>query len=426
MEKKKWKIAIRILLTIVVLIAVVFITDFCVGHLSRLKTGKEIADVLQPVLTEENKSMHLHVGADVNGESFLFDSDIYMVKDDEISYFVMEPMDVPIYIVENLLFFENGHAFKLAEEMELPEQDYKNLFLQIAAIYEVFDFTCVKTDLETGYSVKVTGEQVQKLLEALGPMGTVLSADADNETTGDAEVSTQAAMDFSMIETLNLEMIARNDRLYEIRMTGDAAVDGSQIAVEIVLSKFQVLEAGAYEIPEAVQQAAATVDESALFNLTEDLYRLFIAFDKLIKQETVNGTVTLKANCGIVDFKNTYNLSEFQNGSAVSSDVEKLQGIENLPEMIGFLCMESEIRSEETSQGHMYTIRLDETSMQKISEMVVPELVDYVIDFSGGNVEILLAEESILSIGISIDGSIRVLFSDVPAEVGVEFKFNTP
>lgn len=409
---------------IVVLIVVVLVADFCVGHLSRLKIGKEIADLLQPVLTEENKSMHLQIGADVNGESLLFDSDIYMVKDDETSYVVMEQMDVPIYIAENLLFLENGHAFKLTEEMELPEQDYKNLFLQIAAVYEVFDFTCVKTDLETAYAVKVTGEQVQELLETFGPMEAVLSADAGNETTGNGAISTQEAIDFSMIETLNLEMTARNDRLYEIKMTGNAVLDGSEVAVEIVLSQFQILEAGAYEIPESVQQAVATVDESTLFNLTEDLYRLFLAFDKLTKQESVDGTVTLSANCGIINFKNTYNLSEFQTDSEVVSDAEKLQGIENLPEMIGFLCMESEIRSEETTQGHAYTLRLDETSMQKISEMVVPELVDYVIDFSEGNVEILLAEESILSISISIDGSIRVLFSDIPAEVGVEFRFN--
>lgn len=423
MEKKKWKIAIGVLLAIVVLIMIVFIADFCAGYLSRLKIGKEIADVLQPVLTEENKSMHLHVGADINGESLLFDSDIYMVKEDEVSYFVMEQMDVPVYIVENLLFLENGHAFKLAEEMEMemPEPDYKNLFLQIAAVYEVFDFTCVKTDLETAYAVEVTGEQVQKLLEALGPVENVLSADAGDKTTGNGVISTQTAIDFSMIEILNLEMIARNDSLYEIKMTGNAVVDGSEVAVEIILSQFQVLEAGAYEIPKVVQQAVATVDESTLFNLTEDLYRLFLAFDKLAKQESVDGTVTLHANCGMINFENTYNLSEFQTDSEVSSDTEKLQDIENLPEMIGLLCMESEIRSEETSQGNVYSLRLDETSMQKISEMVVPELVDYVIDFKEGNVEILLGDEAILSMSISINGSIRVLFSDVPAEVGVEF-----
>ena len=97
---------------------------FCVTYLPRIQIGKEISDLLQPMLTEENKSMHLHVAADVNGESFLLDSDIYLVKEGETAYFVMEQKEVPIYIVDNLLFFENGHAFKLADEMERPEQDY--------------------------------------------------------------------------------------------------------------------------------------------------------------------------------------------------------------------------------------------------------------------------------------------------------------
>ena len=52
-------------------------------------------------------------------------------------------------------------------QVEKPELDYKNLFLQIAAVYEVFDFTCEKTDLQTSYTANVTGEQVQKLLETV-------------------------------------------------------------------------------------------------------------------------------------------------------------------------------------------------------------------------------------------------------------------
>ena len=118
MTKKKWKIVIGILLMIVAVI----VGYFCVGIFSRLKVGKEITNLLQPMLTEENKSMHLHIAADVNEESFLLDSDIYMLNEDDRSYVVMEQMNVPIYFTENLLFFENGHAFKLSEEVEYQKE----------------------------------------------------------------------------------------------------------------------------------------------------------------------------------------------------------------------------------------------------------------------------------------------------------------
>ena len=250
--KKKWMILIGILLLIIVILAV----DVSVGYLSRFRIGKEISDLLQPILTEENKSMHLHVEADVNGKSHLVDSDIYMVKEDEVSYFVMEQMDVPIYIVDHLLFWENGNAFKLAEKVQTPELDYKNLFLQIAAVYDEFDVSSVKTDAQTSYTAKVTGEQVQKLLKIVKPMEGV------------------------SVESLNVEMVAQNAQLHEIKMTGTAVLDSSEVNIEIVLSQFRILESGVYEIPEAVKQAVLTVDESTLFNLTEDLYHLMIAFQK--------------------------------------------------------------------------------------------------------------------------------------------------
>ena len=395
MTKKKWKIVIGILLMIVAVI----VGYFCVGIFSRLKVGKEITNLLQPMLTEENKSMHLHIAADVNEESFLLDSDIYMVNEDDRSYVVMEQMNVPIYFTENLLFFENGHAFKLSEEVEKPELDYKNLFLQIAAVYEVFDFTCEKTDLQTSYAANVTGEQVQKLLETVMPT---------NDISMDG------------VESLNVELVAQNEQLYEVKMTGSAVLDNSAVSIEIILSQFQILEAGSYEIPEAVKQAVETVDESTLFNLTEDIYRLFLAFDKFTKQENLDGTVKLEVNCGLIHLANTYALSELGSNKIESVD-EK--GIENLPALIGVLCMESEIRSIENEQGHAYTLTLDETAMQKISEMVVPELVNYVIDFKAGKAEVVLAEENISTIKIEINGSIKVLFSDVPAEVRVEFTF---
>ena len=387
--KKKWMIVIGALF----LVTIVVFANFCAGYVSRFRIGKEISDLLQPLLTEENQSMHLDVNANVNGEAFLLDSDIYMTKEDEINYFVIEQMEVPIYIVENLLFFENGHAFKLAEKAEEPELDYKNLFLQVAAVYEEFDITCVKTDFQTIYSAKVTGEQVQKLLEAAVPM---------------------KGIPLEGIETLNLEMVAQNEQLYEIRMMGNVVLNDSEVSVEIILSQFRILEAGAYDIPEAVAQAVGTVDEATLFNLTEDLYRLFIAFDKFSKEAKTDGTVALDINCGLLHIENTYPISELKVKDIESIDEKE---IENLPAVIGFLCMESEIRSIETTQGHAYTLTLDNASMQKISEMIVPELVNYVIEFTAGNIEILLEQNEISSIAVEINGNVNILFTEIPMEV---------
>lgn len=407
MENKKKKLYIVIGLVVVIVAAIVIY--FCATYLPRLQVGKEISNLLQPLLTEENQSMHLDVTADLVGESMNLHSDIYLVKEDEIKYVIMDQYDFPIYIVDNVLYLENGHAFKIAEEMQSQPVKYEELFLQIAAAYEMFDITCVKTDAETGYSVNVTGEQVQELLAMAVPTSQGLKS-------GEQEL-------LNSIQSLNLQMIARNEKLDRIEMSGSAEVDGTAVQVSIVISEFQVLESGEYAIPNVVKEAMKTIDKDSLFSLTEDLYRLMIAFDRFTKQETLNGTVTLSANCGIINFNRTYNLKDFENIENTGEVSVDTEGVENLPAMIGLLCMEGEISCTELGTGYEYKLALDEVTMQKMAEMVVPDLVNYIVTMTEGTVIVTLENDSVSAIVIEIEGSIKVLFSEVPAEVGVIFEY---
>lgn len=400
-NKKKWYIIIGVIVAIVAAV-VIYV---CATYLPRLQVGKEISDLLQPLLTEENQSMHMDVTTDLAGESMNLYSDIYLVKDEEIKYVVMEQYDFPIYIADNVLYLENGHAFKMTKEMQMQSVNYDDLFLQLAAAYEVFDITCVKTDLETGYAVNVTGEQVQELLRMVVPVSQE-SEDGENEI-------------LSYIENLNVQLIAKGDKLDRIEMSGKADVNGTVVQVEVSLSDFRVLEAGDYVIPDLIKEAVQAVDKDTLFNLTEDLYRCIVAFQKLSNQEN-DGTVTLSANCGIINFNHIYDLKDLATKEIDSMDTE---AVENLPAMIGFLCMEGEISCTEVNTGYEYKLVLDKESMQKIAETVVPELVNYVVTMTDGMVVVMLENDSITSIEISIEGSINVLFTEVPAKVGAVFKY---
>ena len=410
-SKKKWYIVIGIIVAVIVA-AVIY---FCIAYLPKIRVGKEIADLLHPILTEENQSVHLDVSADLAGELVDFHSDMYFVEEEEIKYIVMEQYDFPIYIVDNVLFLENGHAFKLVEEAEEQTESqtqvvkYEELFVQIAAVYELFDITCAKTDYETGYSVTVTGEQVQEILQVAMP--------STQETKNEV---------LNSIQNLHVELVARQEKLDRIVISGNADVNNSAVQIEIALSEFRVLSEGEYVIPDIIKDAMKTVDKDTLFSLTEDLYRLIVAFEQFSKQETTNGTVSLHANCGIIDFHQTYDLKDFENlknENAAGNGTVDTDGVQKLPEMIGFLCMEGEITSKEIENAHEYTLLLDEESMQKIAQMVVPELINYVVSFTEGTVVVILEDDTISTIKIEIDGNVHVLFSDVPAVVGIEFRY---
>ena len=396
MQKKK---VINITVGIVVILLFGFLLYFGTKLYPKLRIGKEISNLLQPILTQENQSMHMKVTADIGGEPFLLDSDIYMVKEEEQKYLVLEQMDFPVYIVDDLLLLENGNAFQLAKQTESQSHTYDNLFVQIAAAYEMFDITCVKTDFESGYSIHVTGKQVQELLAKVMP------ADAKK---------------FDSIEKLQLVMVAQNDKLDRIEMTGKAEVNGKSVQIEVLISKFRKLEAGVYEIPETVKHAVKTVDRDTLLNLTEDLYRLLVAFEQFQKKESQDGTVTLHANCGLINFTNTFDLETFQQNETTSMNTEE---IHNLPAMIAVLCMEGEIRCIESEEGFEYTLSLDEESMQKITGMVIPEVVNYVMQLTDGVAKVTIEENRISSIEISIKGNVNMVITKVPMEVSVEFQY---
>lgn len=406
MKNKK---SLYVVLGIIGILLLGVIVYLSVNVFPKLKIGKEISDLLQPILTEENQAMHLDVSADLAGEVVDVHSDLYLVKDEEINYVVMDQYDFPIYIVDNVLYLENGHAFKIAEEVQNQQMDYKELFLQIAAAYEIFDITCVKTDAETGYGVNVTGEQVQELLSVVMPA---------NQSVESSESDV-----LKYIENLNIQLTAKNGTIDRIELSGSADVNDTKVQISITISEFHVLEVGEYVIPDVVKDAVKTVDKDSLFNLTEDLYRLMVAFERFSKQETLNGTVTITANCGIIDFKQSYDMKDFDNMEHTANEAVDVEGLENLPEMIGFLCMEGEISCTELDTSYEYKLALDKEAMQKIAEMVVPDLINYVVTMTEGTVLIELENESISSITIEIDGSIKVLFSEVPAEVGVEFEY---
>lgn len=343
----------------------------------KLKIGKEISNLLRPVLTEENQSMHLDVTADFAGEPFHLDSDIYSVKEGEQQYLVLEQMDFPVYIVDSLLLLENGHAFKLSEEAESQKVKYDDLFVQIAATYEAFDITYAKTELESVYSVNVAEGQ-------------------------------------------ELKIVAQNDKIDRIEMTGKAELDGKSVQIEVVVSEFHKIELGKYEIPEVVKHAVETVDRDNLFNLTEDLYRLLVAFEQFQKKESQDGTITLHADCGVINFTNTFDLDVFQRNENTSVNTKE---IEELPAMVAVLCTEGEIRCIAQEEGFEYTLSLDEESMQKITGMVVPEIVNYVMQLTEGTAKVVVTDNAIVSIEISIEGNVNMLFTKVPMEVDIIFQY---
>ena len=145
-----------------------------------------------------------------------------------------------------------------------------------------------------------------------------------------------------------------------------------------------------------------------------------MAMANFTKSEPLQGTVLLKAECEVLQVNKEMDLAQLQSGI---SNGQTSQDISVLLEMVEVLCMEGEIACKEENGNYVYELRLDEDSMQKMTEKIVPEVVNYAVTFKEGSMEIVIEEESVSSIDIEISGKLQLFITELPIKIGAEFSF---
>ena len=394
--KKKTKIFIGAGLILAIGLVVAMVLFF-----PKAKTGSDIAALLKPVITAENQSMDVNVKFSVSGNETDIHTKMYFLTEEEKKYLVAEQEGHSAYIVENVLYLENGHAFLIRDddaEVNIKSIDAE-MFVQIATLYETLEITTTKDEDTEIYTIEVSGEDAALLISRVMP---------------------DIYKELSELDCLKVYITAKENVLTSVSYSGGATVNGKEMTLEVRVDNFALLEPGEAKVPEVIKNAVQTVKKEELFCITKDLYRLLVAFADLGSQENVAGKVTISANGGWISFKKTYDLSEIKNNTA---DLENSEALEKLPEMIALLCTEAEISCTQEVDGFHYLLKWDKKSMGQITESVLPSSIEDVIKLSRGNVEIVVDSNKINSIKIGIAGSIQSLFSKVQSQVGVEFVF---
>ena len=397
MKNKKWVLTILGIILLVVVIAAV-----CIGLRAAptVNHALRISELLQPVLDAENQTMHIAVSAEFGGRMLALDSGVYLVAEDGLSYLCIEQNGTAVYVADNVLFLENGKAFKIGDQLQAQAASYKDLLPHIGALYEALKITAEEAENETTYSITVTGELVDTLLAAAS-LGEPLPVNG--------------------IERLNVCLTEKNEKLDRITFSGKGTLDGTSVSLNVTLSGFRILAAGDYPIPENVKQNAATVDPNELFSLTEDLYRLVMALAPFADMESIDGTLALSVDCGLLQLDTDLKLSDLKTTSGSQLDPEKLQA---LPEMLGWLCMEGDISCTPNGDAYVYALELDQQGMKQLSQMILPELSQYSGNLTEGSVTVILEDNTITSMNVSIEGKISALIAQIPITVGAEFTFD--
>ena len=397
---KRSKKTVLIVLSIVLL--TVGIGALCIGLqvAPTVNHTLRIAELLQPVTDAENQTMHITASAEFDGKVLAMESDVYLVTEDGADYLVLEQNSNAVYISDNVLFLENGKAFKIGDKLQKQTASYEDLLAHIGVLYETLKITAEEAESQRIYSVTVTGEDVKDLLEA---------------------ASLREALPAEGVEKLKLQLTEKDGKLDQISFSGSGNADETAVMLRATLSGFRILATGDYPIPDAVKQSAATVDPEKLFSLTEDLYRLVLALTALADMESIEGTLALTVDCGPLQLDTQMTLSDLKTASNSQIDPEKLKA---LPEVLGLMCMEGNLSCTKEGGAYVYRLVLDQPAMQELARMILPELAQYGGNLTEGEASIRLENNAITSMKVSIEGKVSALLVQIPVTVGAEFTFD--
>lgn len=410
MNRKKLTYIIVGIICIVLLVGGIF---FATSLYPRLSVGNKIVTLLEPIIKAENQSMDISIDARVKDEVITMESEVYFITEDDMRYLVMEQKDFPIFIADNLLLFENGKAFLLGEETVSQTLDYKTMFSLMLTLFEELDITEEKSEFETSYAILVTGEQMKSLLTSVLPS---------------EEIFLGNRADFiESVEQIQLKVVEKEEKIHCIELIGNGNRSGSPIDLRITITDIEILESGIYSIPEDVKESIETVDRNTLFNLSEDLFRLVKAVMPLTNSENLKGNVNILVDCGLLQINTKTDLEKLKNQTFFdqesSSGTSNNGQINELPKVLAYLAMESNIQCIQKENSYVYSMTLDADTMQELAEMIAPEIAESAVRFSNGDVTLVVLDETLSSMEVSIKGKINAFIVEIPASVGVEFTF---
>lgn len=403
MKKTKMIYIIAAIVGCVVLGVFVFLNN---PQTQKVQIGMEIWDILQPVLEAENQSMKIDASIHLDEEEFELKSKMYRVTDEADNYLILEQDDFPVFIVDNLLLLENGKAFKLSEEPHISQEDTEEetpktdkLFEQVLKALKEFELTTNTVGGQTQYRVVVTGKMVANILKEVLPTEQELVAS---------------------VNSLQMVLVTKNDKIVRMELSSDTSVDGKKIKMDVVLSELKILKQGEYSIPDAVKKSIKEANQEELICLSKDLYPLLKASKSFETLADRDGKVRVGIDFGLIQLDTTLDIDELRKGT---DKVENSSEVQEVPNWVSVLFLEGDISISNESQRYTYMLELDAETTRKLAEMLVPNLRTYQFEFTKSEAKLVVQEDEIASIGITINGTVDMFIKEIPLKLEMEYMF---
>ena len=376
-------------------------------------------------LTTQETDFESEIHLRMDDEEIELSSTLQQISEGGNMIICADQYGIDLYIANGTLYLENGRAFKLVSS----QIDQRNLLRLALNAVRKGHVVREKLDGMERYSTEIDSETVEQILSLY------LSEDFDAVFSGDQ---------------LHAEMDVQGGTLTQIRLTGEGSTEnGTSFRFEGSFRPQPLSERPA--VPQAVLDAIASGGEGREF-MTGDMLRLFAAWFKNDRAETLDATITVNADCGVLSLDDSYSYfrqkvegkdincvssrlfrvyftdqaSCTSDGKVLSTAETRLLDAAQLIPLMREMFLQGNYSIEELGSGQLYTLTVEADKIGGIVESVIPELKDLNIAYQDCRLSASIRDGSLYSLELQCGGSVRIVTRDVDANAEVLIRFVSP
>ena len=387
-----------------------------------LIAGKGAYDILKSYAEADTLSMDLQVEAVIDGKSYPISVQLDRVTTEGQRIHVIRENGRHLYYADGAVFLENGDAYKIAAAFP----DYTKLLEQTLTLYRHVDMEAINGT----YSITAEKQDAKAILELLIPAAATILSDTDS---------------------LKVNLITEGTVLKRIEFAGGGSLNDESKTAYSIHAVLTILDTTReVQIPGAVTDTIASGEYESMEELSGDLYRLANGWKALNERSALAADLFLSADCGPLVLNESVELYRWQTdnepifcvqengyalyfsedtvcdskGNAISAASASNVDAAKLLDIAYTACMNASANCTAKGDEYIYTISMDEEGMKAVAYAIAPEAEKLNISFGTGSIQVVLRDDTIESISISISGSVQIILSRADVSIGAQLQFS--
>lgn len=411
-KKHRWLTPLLVVLAL--LLGIICTSAFFL--LPDLIADKGAYDLLKDYIAKDHVAMELSSEIVIGEESYPVSALLERMNVNGQRVTAISENGRTLYYSDGTVFMENGAAYQVSAE--LP--DYSQVLELTMELYKHIDVT----EVNGVYSITAKEDDAKEILELLLPSAVAYLPDTDS---------------------LLVELWTNSGTLSKINISGNGQFDDEAHTAYSVSTVLTFIEKPQQEIPAAVNEAIVNNDPEGTGTLTDDLCRLLTGWQNLNETSPLVADVSFDVDCGVLDLNEQlklyrWNVSDMQiysvqkngyglfftensicdsNGARISAANAANVDTAKLLDILYTVCMNGSVQCKINDEQYTYMLALDEDGMAEVAYAIAPETKKMNITFSAGSVSVVVENESIQHIEVTISGGVQVVLSKADMAISV-------